>query len=182
MSGSCASNLGYGNITPGSDINSQYTNVYNTHSSQNFGNTVIPGTPPGPLPGLAGIKDNVMAAKGGFKGGAHNLKQKIKNITKKYKMKGGSRRRHSLRKRIKSKYSKLAKNTKSKTHKRHKKQRGGYAQYQNNMPLTPTYSLGGVLKPSEVGLATPPSYKVVGGNCIDNYNHFTNSGTPSKGH
>ena len=183
--GSNASNLGYGKIVPLSNINGNYVNVHNSHSAQNFGSKVIPGTPPGPLPGLSGTKDNVMAAQGkypGLKGGSKLLKRKIKNITKKYKMKGGSRKRHSLRKRIRTKYSKLNKSHKRRQTKR--RQRGGYAQYQNNMPMTPTYSVGGVLNSNDLALANPPPIKVLGNctNCTDNYNHFTNTGFPSKGH
>jgi hypothetical protein len=177
--GSNASNLGYGNITPLSNVNTQYVNVHNSHSAQNFGSRVIPGTPPGPLPGLAGAKDNVVAAQGKLQaGGAKKLKRKIKNITKKYKMKGGSRKRRSLRKRIKSRYSKSIKSRRS------RRQRGGYAQFQNNLPMTPTYSVGGVLKAADLGLANPPPIQVLGNctNCTDNYNHYTNQGFPSKGH
>jgi hypothetical protein len=183
--GSNASNLGYGKIAPLSNVNGDYVNIHNSHSAQNFGSTVIPGTPPGPLPGLSGTKDNVMAAQSkypGLTGGAKTLKKKIKNITKSYKMKGGSRKRHSLRKRIKSKYSKMSKSHRRRHTKR--RQRGGYAQYQNNLPMTPTYSVGGVLNSSDLALANPPPIKLLGNctNCVDNYNHFTNSGFPSKGH
>ena len=68
-------------------------------------------------------------------------------------------------------------------HRRHR-QRGGYSQYQNNMPMTPTYSTGGVLSAGNLGLANPVPYKVLDNctNCVDNYNHFTNSGFPSRGH
>ena len=182
--GSNASNLGYGNIAPLSNVDGKYVNIHNSHTAQNFGSRVIPGTPPGPLPGLAGAKDNVLAAQGKLQaGGAKKLKKKIKNITKKYKMKGGSRRRRSLRKRIKSKYSRLSKSHQKRRHTK-RRQRGGYAQYQNNLPMTPTYSVGGILKAGDLALANPPPIKVWGNcaNCTDNYNHFTNMRFPSKGH
>ena len=56
--------------------------------------------------------------------------------------------------------------------------------YQNNMPMTQTYSTGGVLSAANLGLANPVPYKVLSNdtNNIDNYNHFTNSGFPSRGH
>lgn len=98
MSGSGASNLGYGYINPGSNINTRYVNVSNTHNAGNFGSRVISGMPN--LPGLSGAKWNVDAAKGKdpgicvWKGGS---RKKIKNITKVYKMKGGKRKR-SLKK------------------------------------------------------------------------------------
>jgi len=186
--GSNASILGYGGNAALSNINGKYVNVDSSNSPATFGSNQISGTPPGPLPGLAGTKDNVLAAAGKtpgiclFKGGSRYLKRKIKNITKKYKMKGGSRKRHSLRRKIKSRYSKLSKSHRRRKHTR--KQRGGYAQYQNNLPMTPTYSVGGFLSPSNLALANPPPIMRLSNcvNCVDNYNHYTNKGFPSKGH
>jgi hypothetical protein len=188
--GSNASNLGYGKIAPLSNIDGRYVNVDNSNSPATFGSNEVSGSPPGPLPGLAGTKNNVDAAAGVypgssilFKGGAKNLKRKIKNITKKYKMKGGSRKRRSLRRRIKSRYSKY-----SKLHRRRKttrKQRGGYAQYENNFPMTQTYQVAGINLPSNLSaLANPAPFKVLpnSGSCVDNYNHYTNTGFPSRGH
>jgi len=188
--GSNASNLGYGKIAPLSNIDGRYVNVDNSNSPATFGSNEIPGSPPGPLPGLAGTKNNVDAAAGVypgssivFKGGAKNLKKKIKNITKKYKMKGGSRKRRSLRRRIKSRYSKY-----SKLHRRRRttrKQRGGYAQYGNNLPMTQTFQVAGINLPSSLSaLANPAPFKVLpnSGSCVDNYNHYTNTGFPSRGH
>ena len=65
-----------------------------------------------------------------------------------------------------------------------RRQRGGYSQYQNNLPMTNTYSTGGVLSANNLGLANPVPYQVLSNctNCVDNYNHFTNSGFPSRGH
>ena len=107
--GSGASNLGYGNIAPLSNVNGSYVNVDNSQYAGRFGSNEIPGTPPGPLPGLAGAKSNVDAAAGvvpgicSFKGGAKKLKRKIKNITKQYKrMKAGSRKIKSLKRRLRS--------------------------------------------------------------------------------
>jgi len=51
--------------------------------------------------------------------------------------------------------------------------------------MTPTYQVAGVNLPaSELGLANPPPIKVLPNctNCVDNYNHFTNTGFPSRGH
>lgn len=180
--GSGASNLGYGHIAPLSNINGKFVNVDNSNSPATFSSNEIPG-----LPGLAGAKNNVDAAAGVvpgiclFKGGAKKLKRKIKNITRKYKMKGTKRLR-SLKKKIRH----MTKSKKS-HHRRHnrrtrRRQRGGYGQYQNNLPLTPTYSVGGVLPASQLGLANPPPIKVLPNctNCIDNYSRYLNSGFPSK--
>ncbi len=62
MSGSGASNLGYGNAAPLSNIDGRYVNVGNTNDPARFTSHIIPGTPPGPLPGMAGVKNNVAAA------------------------------------------------------------------------------------------------------------------------
>jgi hypothetical protein len=206
MSGSGASNLGYGNVAPLSNINGAYANVDSSNWPGTFGSNEIPG-----LPGLAGAKSNIDAAAGNvpgiclFKGGAKKLKRKIKNITKHYKkMKAGSRKIKSLKQRIKSRMASrsMSRNrsmaggrSRSRSlarsmaggrrtkHRRHR-QRGGYSQYQNNMPMTPSYSVGGVLPASQLGLANPPPIQVLPNstNCIDNYNHFTGKGFPSRGH
>jgi hypothetical protein len=200
MSGSGASNLGYGNVAPLSNINGAYANVDSSNWPGTFGSNQIPG-----LPGLAGAKSNIDAAAGNvpgiclFKGGAKKLKRKIKNITKHYKkMKAGSRKIKSLKRRIKSRImsggrrrSMAGSRRRSRSmaggrrtkHRRHR-QRGGYSQYQNNLPMTPSYSVGGVLPASQLGLANPPPITTLPNttSCIDNYNHFTGKGFPSRGH
>lgn len=198
--GSGASNLGYGNIFPFSNVNPSNANLFNMHDPANFTSRVIPGTPPGPLPGLAGTKDNVAAARGEwpgpniFKGGAKKLRRKIKNITRKYKnMKGGSRKRKSLRNKLRGFHKKFtASISASITGGRYKRktmrrrgQRGGYAQYQNNLPMTPTFKVAGVNLPAnQSALASPPPITKLSNcvNCVDNYNHYTGKGFPSKGH
>ena len=204
--GSNASNLGYGNISPFN--NSSYVNGTNSSYSGSFSSNEIPG-----LPGLAGAKSNVDAAAGNvpgiclFKGGAKRFKRKIKNITKRYKMKGGRKGRKSLRHRIKSRTLALAggKNISrsrqmsmartmamarsrvggTRRRKNRYNMKGGYSQYQNNLPMTPTYQVAGVNLPArELGLANPPPIRVLcnSGSCVDNYNHFTGQGFPSRGH
>ena len=190
--GTGASNLGYGNTSPFSYVNGKFVNLDSSNSPATFGSNEVSG-----CPGLVGTKNNVDAAAGVypgasilFKGGAKKLKRKIKNITKHYKMKGGSRRRKSLRNKLKSRYaSKSASRVsriKTRRNKRYsRRQRGGYAQYQNNMPFTPSYQVAGVNLPSNhLGLANPPPIKMLPNctNCVDNYNHYTNTGFPSRGH
>jgi hypothetical protein len=201
--GSGASNFGYGNIAPLSNINGQYVNADSSNSPATFGSNEIPGSPPGIISsGLAGAKYNVDAAAGIvpgiclIKGGAKKIKRKIKNITKKYKkMRAGSKKIKSFINRLRSRMSsrslakafsggKRTRKHRTRKHKKHsRKQLGGYSQYQNNSPITPTYSVGGVLPPSQLGLANPPPITVLPNctNCVDNYNHYTNSGFPSKG-
>ena len=196
MSGSGASNLGYGNINPYNT--SPYVNGTSSNYSGSFSSNEIPGTPPGPLPGLAGAKSNIDAAAGRvpgicMNGGAKKLKRKIKNITKHYKrMKAGSRKIRTLKHKLRSRTAsrslarQMAGRRRSRRYsRRHRRQRGGYAQYMNNFPNTPTYQVAGVNLPaSELGLANPPPITALNNcvNCVDNYNHYTNMGFPSKGH
>ena len=195
MSGSGASNLGYGNMTP--FYKSSFINSDNSHSPASFSSNEIPG-----LPGLAGAKNNVDAAAGivpgicnNLKGGAKNLRKKIKNITKKYKkMKSGSRKLKSLKHKLKSRMASrsLAKafaggrktryKKKNHTNKGKRRQRGGYSQYQNNQPFSLSYSVGGILPANELGLANPPPISSINNNAIDNYSKYTNAGSPSRGH
>ena len=186
--GSDASNLGYGNIKPFSNVDGKFVNVHNSHNPALFGSNEIPG-----LPGIAGAKNNVDAAKGyipGFFGGAKILKKKIKNISRKYKK---MHKKSKTFKQIKNKLKKYVSKISSKKYKKKlnktmrkklKKQKGGYSQYQNNLPLTHSYSVGGILEPNNIALANPPPINVYkgAGQCVDNYNHYTNKGFPSPGH
>ena len=192
--------IGYGNMGPlNSNVDPNFVNVGSTNNPSNFGSNEIPGTQG--LPGLSGAKWNVDAAASRvpgvcMTGGARKIKRKIKNITYNYKMKGGKRtlkrKIRMMKSKIRSKYSKRRHgktcrcklcNRKSRRHTR-RMMRGGYSQYQNNLPLTPTYSLGGVLPSSELGLANPPPYSVLPSctNCVDNYSHYSGKGFSSPGH
>ena len=243
--GSAASNLGYANITPNSNVNGNFINKDNSNYSGGFGSNEIPG-----LPGLAGAKYNVDAAAARvpgicMSGGGKKLKRKIKNITKRYKMskKSMKNKASGIKRSIKATLSRalgrarsvalartrslaggkeisnksrvksaslartrsLAGGRKSRIRggnpfmafrvgkkifgkknepQEKEPQTGGYSQYQNNMPMTTTYSTGGVLSAGNLGLANPVPYQVLSNctNCVDNYNHFTNSGFPSRGH
>jgi len=198
--GSGNSNFGYGNLNPyGGNVNPAFVNKWSSNNPANFGSNEVPG-----LPGLAGAKNNIDAAAGIvpgigiFKGGARHFKRKIKNITKRYKrkmgMKGGKKHLRSIKSRIKAKYGARSRGrTMSRSRmsaragarrRRTRRQRGGYSQYQNNLPMTPTYSVGGVLPASQLGLANPPPIQVLPNctNCLDNANHFTGQGFASKGH
>ena len=181
---------GYGNIVPNSNVNGAYANVPSTNYAGSFGSNEIPGQ--NGLPGLSGAKNNVDAAKGYvpgicLKGGSKEIKRKIKNITKKYRMTRKSLKNKSRIRRMIRKSIRVCKKCKHKHHTKRcapintRKYRGGYSQYQNNLPLTPSYSLGGILNSSESALANPPPMKVMN-NCVDNYNHYTGKGFPSRGH
>ena len=120
-------------------------------------------------------------------GSINRLKKKIKNITKKYTMKMSRRKTRQLKRRIKSKYigrSRSASRSRNGGKTRKQQRGGGYGQFMNNFPNTPSYSLGGILSSAASGLAIPPPFQTHTNstNCIDNYNHYTKMGTPSSGH
>ena len=51
--------------------------------------------------------------------------------------------------------------------------------------MTPVYQVAGINLPAnQLGLANPPPITTLSNcvNCVDNYNHFTNTGFPSRGH
>jgi len=196
--GSGASNFGYSNVNPYNM--SPFVNGTSSSYAGSFSSNEIAGTPPGPLPGLAGAKINTDAAAGivpgiCMSGGAKRLKNKIKNITKRYKMKGGKKSRKVLRKRLRSRAMGLAGGRRRTRHMRSKRRLsrmrggsapypGGYGQYQNNLPMTNTYKVAGIdLPASQSALANPPPATALSNctNCVDNYNHYTNSGFPSRG-
>jgi len=194
--GSDASNLGYGNQSPIIG-NSNLVNPDNSHYPGGFGSNEAPMF--GKF-GLPGAVYNVNAANSCipglcYKGGAKKLKHKIKNITRMYKMKKGGRksfkkRVHSMKRRIMSRYHKKGHKSKSTRHRSNKMRGGmpnyppGYSQYQNNLPMTNSYSIGNVkLGPSDSALANPAPYQKLSNctDCVDNYNHNTNTGFPSRG-
>ena len=185
-----ASNLGYANVNPYNT--SPYVNGTNSNYSGSFSSNQISG-----LPGLAGSKDNIQAAAGivpgicNFKGGANKFKKKIKNITKHYKkMKAGSKKMNSLKKKLRHRLAsrsasrRLAGGKKTRRRRR-RRQHGGYSQYQNNMPMTPTYQVAGINIPSsQLTLANRSPEVALPNctNCVDNYNHYLRAGFSSRGH
>lgn len=180
-------------------VNPKYVNYNNSQWSANFTSNAIPCGLPEPI-------NNVAAASSMIKGvtyGGNKKIKKIKNINNIYMKnnllknvinsyfltkkkfnkiyKSSGHKKTKLHKKLKG-YKKSKKNKTRKSHT--KKMRGGYSQYMNNQPNTPVYGLGGVHNnqyPS--ALANPPPYNILSKctNCVDNYNHNTNIGFPSKG-
>jgi hypothetical protein len=185
--------LGYGDVVPNSNINPAYVNPTSSTYSGSFSSNEIPK-----LPGLSGAKSGIDAAAGKvtvmYGGRSSNsqqirkLKRKIKNISNIYKMK---RRSHTRRLKKKLKTMAFGRGRQRRRHSSHRyakrhstrrrHQHGGYSQYQNNMPSSQGYSLGGNLSAVNSALANPPMYKAYD-NVIDNYNHFTGNGFDSFGH
>jgi len=115
-------------------------------------------------------------------------------------MKGGKKYLRSIKSRIKAKYASRSRGrsmSRGRTMGRSRmsartggrrrrtcRQRGGYSQYQNNLPMTQNYSVGGILSAGNSALANPPPVQVLPNcsSCRDNYSHFNNSSFSSKGH
>jgi hypothetical protein len=143
--------------------------------------------------------------KGGYK---FNIKSKINNITNKYKMKSKKRSnlKRKLRSRTKTRTRTFTGGKRTRTHNTRKKRHtynkwsggfahgfpapngvtnypAGYGQYQNNLPTTPSYAVGGILSGNnELGLANPPPITHLNNSNVDNYNHFNNQSYSSRGH
>jgi len=160
------------------------------YSGSAFTSTVDPRTVnPNVLPS---ISSNIQAANASrFVGGRKTInRRKINKISRMYKMKGSRkhckrmksrvRSRYNSRRRSRSRSSQSSRRRRSQMRGQSMNQRGGYAQYQNNQPISSTYSTGGHLSPSLSAMANPVPYQKLG-NEVDNYNHFTNSGFPSRG-
>jgi hypothetical protein len=121
-----------------------------------------------PLP----VANNVEAANASkfvMNGGKKIYRKKINKISRMYKMKGSrknvSRRLRKIKSRVRAKFV-----SKSKRQHRHRtrRQRGG-----NNMPMSNSYSTGGVLSANLSALANPVPYvKLDNTNCPSSYNHF----------
>jgi hypothetical protein len=132
---------------------------------------------------LSAPTSNIQAAAASkIVGGARINRRKINKISRKYKMRGSRKHVRRMKSRVRSRYAKRSRSRSRSRSRRSRslKQKGGHAQFYNNMPNTPSFSTGGVLSPSLSALANPVPYKLLG-NEPDNYNHFTNSGFPSKG-
>ena len=116
----------------------------------------------------------------GMKGG----KKHLRSIKSRIKAKYGSRSRSSSRGRGRGRTVRMSRMSARRRAGSRRRQRGGYSQYQNNLPMTPTYSVGGVIPASQLGLANPPPIHVLPNctNCVDNFNAYTQKGFNSAGH
>lgn len=178
--GSGASNLGYGNIYPNSNVNPSFVNVDGSTYAGSFGSNEVPSS----LHSMVGAANNVVAASGNWLGGGGSRRRRIRfgrrnNLSKLYRMRksmrrGASRRRRSNYRRRSSRrmLTRGGRRYVRKPVRRTRRQRGGeYAQYESNVPYTPGYSLGGPLAADASALASPPPYQQYN-HCEDNYNHY----------
>jgi len=185
--GSGASNLGYARFVPNGNINGNSVNVDGSNYAGGFSSNEVPAS------SLASAKCNYDAAVGvvpAQKGGrGFNLRKLYKRMTKRcktHKRKGCGCK--SMRFRfVKSRRSlkKLGKTLRKRRTRFGKRLfRGGYSQYQNNMPMTGVGQAAGIpLSANQSALANPPPMTALGGsaNCSDNYNHYTGNSFPSRG-
>ena len=192
MSGTGASNYGYGNIVPNSNVNPNYVNVSGSNYPGGFGSNIIPKS----AHSCSAPADNVIAASGTWVGGRtrKNVRKVYKRmiagkrkLTRSMRLKKSSKHRKgkSHKKHMKSRKthkrkggrrrkSKMTKRRKSlKLKKRHRMRGGmGYTQYQSNVPFTPGYAVAGVnVAPAMSATANPPPYESYN-HCKDNYNHY----------
>ena len=133
---------------------------------------------------LSAPTSNIQAAAASkIVGGGRINRKKINKISGKYKMRGSKKsKRRSIRRmksRVRSRFNKRSQR-RGKRRSQSLKQKGGYAQFDNNRPISSTFSTGGYLSPSLSAMANPVPYQRLG-NEVDNYNHFTGMGFPSKG-
>ena len=185
-----SSNIGYGDNYPNSNVNQQFLNVGSSNYSAGLlGSRQIPSS----AYSMAGASSNINAAAGTLlRGGGitnkyKSIKNKIKNITKRYKMPKKSKRIRitRLKRKIRSRASRSksrARSVRTISRKKNYHMRGGYSQYGSNMPHSNSYSVGGLLTAGTSMLASPPPIQSNGGSCVDNLNHFTNKGFSSPGH
>jgi hypothetical protein len=166
---SCASNMGYGGTSPYSGINTSLVNSTNSNYSGGLGSTQVPSS----AYSMRGASNNIDAAAGRLRGGGKAtkyyklLKRKIKNITKRYKMRGKSKRTRITR--MKRKIRSSSKRTRT----RSRRMRGGsYQQFGSNVAQSANYSVGGILNAGSLGQANPPPIQMNAGSCQDNANHF----------
>ena len=111
---------------------------------------------------------------------ANNIGNTVHNASMLSDKAGGSSCSKRKRKKKNKKKKKKSKGKKRGRRGGRKTQKGGYAQYGSNIPLTRTLELpAGAQGGSWEGqLASPPTY-TAGNFCQDNYNHFTGKGSPS---
>ena len=200
MSGSGASNYGYGEITPNSNVNGNFVNVDGSTYAGGFGSNVIPTS----IHSCQQPPSNIVAASGswvGNGGGRKNISRIYKSMkagrrkstrakslkrfskTGKHRMRlkksrktGGKRRTKTRKSRRggKSRRARKSRRTTKTIRLKSRRMRGGmgYTQYQSNVPFTPGYAVAGVnVAPAMSATSNPPPYEAYN-HCQDNYNHY----------
>jgi hypothetical protein len=174
---------GYGYLKPtlkgNADIAGYHAPITSTSKSQRCGTGGKKKKRGGTRKRKAGASLNPLTlAYDGVTSAIHNSVKKGHSASMLSDKAGGSS--CSKRKRKKKKGKRKSKGKKGGRRRGRKTQKGGYAQYGSNTPLTRTLELpaGAEGGSWEGQLASPPTY-TAGNFCQDNYNHFTGKGSPS---
>ena len=177
---------GYGYIKPtlkgNADIAGYHAPITSTSKSQRCGTGGKKKKRGGTRKRKAGASLNPLAlAYDGVADGLRESTNKMHSMAMFSDKAGGSSCSKRKRKKKNKKKKRKSKGKKRGGRRRGRKtQKGGYAQYGSNTPLTRTLELpAGAQGGSWEGqLASPPTY-TAGDFCQDNYNHFTGKGSPS---
>ena len=177
MSG--ASNLGYGKEAPFSNVNDQFVNATSSNYAGNFSdNTVLRG----------GLRRRIKRVTRRYKKSRRGGSNTFKWFKRHFKRTRGTGRRHTGRRHTGRRHTGRRHTGRRHTGRRRRSHsmRGGYSQYMNNMPSSASYQVAGIQLPaSQLALANPVPFTKLGNeaaSCVDNYNHYTNTGFPSAGH
>ncbi len=164
-------------------MSSSLINWDNSHDSADFTNTIVPSAVNPRI--LLQPLNSIQAVRGKINGGSRKNSEKKCSIMYKRKMQKmrSTKKRKGGKVKGKRRNVRVTKRATGKKRNRNTKKRGGYSQYQNNLPLTQVYQTAVPLDPSDSALANPVPYKVLSNctNCVDNYDLYSNSGFPSKG-
>ena len=168
---SSASNMRYGGTSPYYGINTNLVNVTNSNDPAWLQSSQIPSS----AYSMTGASNNIDAAAGRLSGGGTKyhklLKRKIKNITKRYKMRGKNKRTRITR--MKRKIRASSKRTRTIRRTRSRRMTGGtYQQFGSNVAQSANYSVGGILSANSLGQANPPPIRINPPSCQDNANHY----------
>ena len=185
-------------VTPLSNVNGSLVNTDGSNYSGSAFTSIAsdgksnPNVMPEPQNNIQAAASYIPCSKGGKK----INRKKINKISRKYKMKGSKKKRHS--KKMKSILRSKTKRRSTKRSQRRSYMKGGiahmphypegYAQFDNNKPMNSNFSTGGPLPNSLSALANPPPITKLGGP-VDNLNHYAKniyghnvgSGFPSRG-
>lgn len=174
---SSASNMGYGGTSPYYGINTNLVNTTNSNDPAWLQSRQIPSS----AYSMTGASSNIDAAAGRLSGGGTKyyklLKRKIKNITKRYKMRGKSKRTRitRMKRKIRASSKRMKTRTRSRRKTRTRSQRmtgGTYHQFGSNVAQSANYSVGGILNANSLGQANPPPIQINPPSCQDNDNHY----------
>jgi len=170
---------------PYANVNGAYVNKFNTNWSGSFSSNESPARFGLPEPvnkdqaAIPYIKG--MGMKGGFKRRSSYKKKSMHKYKKMARRSTKSRRVRRIKRSVKARRTRRS----VKARRVSRSRRGGYSQYQNNQPITPTYKVAGIeLSAINSARANPAPISVLPNctNCIDNFSKFSMTGFPSKGH